>query len=101
MLLKQYRESDFYRLSAPEVQKLTYFLQGAGEKLMLRYAKANYGPYAESLNHVLVVMKGHYTRGFRDRSETPRIKLLSGADEQSAGVPYAASRHMAGKRRTD
>jgi O-acetyl-ADP-ribose deacetylase (regulator of RNase III) len=83
ILLKQYRESDFYRLSALEVQKLAYFLQEAGEKLKLKYTKANYGPYAENLNHVLVVMEGHYTRGFGDRSETPRIKLLPGADEQA------------------
>lgn len=83
LLLKQYREADFYRLSALEVQKLAYFLQESGEKLRLNYAKANFGPYADNLNHVLVAMEGHYTRGYGDGSESPKIRLLPGAAEQA------------------
>ncbi|MGH8910234.1 MAG: type II toxin-antitoxin system antitoxin DNA ADP-ribosyl glycohydrolase DarG [Egibacteraceae bacterium] len=36
-----------------EIQKLLYFLQAAGEPLKLRFTKGHYGPYAESVNHVL------------------------------------------------
>lgn len=98
LLIKQYRESDFYRLSALEVQKLAYFLQATGERLGLEYAKAKYGPYAEGLNHMLIAMEGHYTRGYGDRSETPRIELVPGAGE--AAEEYLA-RHPATRTRTD
>jgi hypothetical protein len=76
MLLKQYRDADDFRLTALEVQKLAYFLQVAGQPLRLNYAKAKYGPYAENLNHVLRTLDGHFTSGFGDRSEEPRIRLL-------------------------
>ncbi len=81
MLMKYYRESDWFRLSALEVQKLAYFLQESGESLRLRFSKARYGPYAENLNHVLIMMEGHYTRGFGDRSKEPQIRVLEGAYE--------------------
>jgi len=83
VLLRQYNEADWFRLSALEVQKLAYFLQESGESLRLQYVKARYGPYAENLNHVLRVMEGHYTRGFGDRSAEPRIRLLDGAHKEA------------------
>lgn len=79
MLLQQYRNADDFRLTALEVQKLAYFLQVAGQPLRLNFVKAKYGPYAENLNHVLRAMDGHYTSGFGDRSEEPRIRLLANA----------------------
>lgn len=79
LLLKQYGESDLFRLSALEVQKLAYFLQESGEVLKLKYVRANYGPYAENLNRVLVALEGHYTTGYGDRSREPHITLLEGA----------------------
>ena len=36
-----------------EVHKLMYFLAEAGEPLRLYYAKAQYGPFAENMRHVL------------------------------------------------
>jgi O-acetyl-ADP-ribose deacetylase (regulator of RNase III) len=70
-----------------EIQKLMYFLQEAGEPLHLDYAKARYGPYAETLNHVLQAMEGHYLRGYGDRSQEVRkltpISLLPGAEDQA------------------
>jgi O-acetyl-ADP-ribose deacetylase (regulator of RNase III) len=84
LLLKQYRETDRFRLSALEVQKLAYFLQESGEVLKLSYVKAHYGPYAENLNHVLLTMEGHYTSGFGDRSREPQIGLMEGADAAAA-----------------
>lgn len=66
-----------------EVQKLMYFLQAAGEPLRLDYVRAQYGPYAENLNHVLNAVEGHYICGFGDRSKPVRdadpIALLPGA----------------------
>ncbi|MFI7543088.1 macro domain-containing protein [Actinoplanes sp. NPDC049599] len=83
MLLKQYRDADEFRLTALEVQKLAYFLQVAGQPLRLNYVKAKYGPYAENLNHVLRTLDGHFTSGFGDRSEEPRIRLLRDAPAEA------------------
>jgi O-acetyl-ADP-ribose deacetylase (regulator of RNase III) len=57
-----------YRLSMLEVQKLAYFLQVAGQPLQLSFAKDRYGPYAETVHHVLQRMEGHFIRGYGDRS---------------------------------
>lgn len=51
-----------YRLSLLEVQKLAYFLQIAGEPLSLNFVKHKYGPYAETLHHVLQRLEGHFIR---------------------------------------
>ncbi|MEX5713512.1 Appr-1-p processing protein, partial [Parafrankia sp. FMc6] len=48
-----------------------------------KYVKAAYGPYAENLNHVLQAMEGHYTRGYGDRSQEPRIHLLPGVTQEA------------------
>jgi hypothetical protein len=71
-----------YRLSLLEIQKLTYFLQEAGEPaLKLVYQAHHYGPYADDLRHVLNRIEGHYLSGFgdgRNKPETP-LELLPGA----------------------
>jgi hypothetical protein len=82
--MKNYRESDWFRLTALEIQKLAYFLQVSGEPLHLNYERAKYGPYAENLNQVLINMEGHYTRGYGDRSREPQIHVLDGAYEEAA-----------------
>jgi O-acetyl-ADP-ribose deacetylase (regulator of RNase III) len=79
MLIKQYRETDWFRLSALEIQKLAYFLQESGEPLRLEYTKAPCGPYAQNLNHVLIQMEGDYTRGYGDQTSGPEIHVLDGA----------------------
>ena len=71
-----------YKHSMLEVQKLTYFLQAAGEDLRLGFIKYHYGPYAENLNHVLQRIEGHYIRGYGDRSKDAEIYVLDeGAEE--------------------
>jgi O-acetyl-ADP-ribose deacetylase (regulator of RNase III) len=72
-----------YRHSLLEVQKLTYFLQMAGEDLKLAFVKHHYGPYAEKLNHVLQRIEGHYIRGYGDRSKDAEIAIVEGADEEA------------------
>jgi O-acetyl-ADP-ribose deacetylase (regulator of RNase III) len=83
-LLELYRAMD-YRLSRLEVQKLTYFMQEAGEPLRLNFAKAPFGPYADNLNHALQRMEGHYLRGYGDRSRDAQLHLLPGATEEACG----------------
>jgi hypothetical protein len=55
-----------YGLSEHEVQKLAYFLQEAGEALNLPFEKHAYGPYSDTLRHVLNRMEGHFIRGLGD-----------------------------------
>jgi O-acetyl-ADP-ribose deacetylase (regulator of RNase III) len=77
-LFEQYM-TPMYRLSMLEVQKLAYFAQVAGEPLKLNFIKGPYGPYTETLNHVLQPMEGHFIRGYGDRSRSPSIWLVSEA----------------------
>jgi O-acetyl-ADP-ribose deacetylase (regulator of RNase III) len=85
MLMEQYRDSDWFSLSALEVQKLAYLLQANGQDLRLNFVKARYGPYAENLTHALMNMEGHYIRGYGDRSHEPQIRVLHGAYDAAAG----------------
>ncbi len=68
-----------YRLSMLEIQKLAYFLQTAGEPLKLEFVKQQYGPYAETLHHVLQRMEGHHLRGYGDRSRKTSVFLMPDA----------------------
>lgn len=68
-----------YDLTMLEIQKLAYFLQAAGEPLNLTFVRYHYGPYAESLHHVLQRIEGHYIRGYGDRSRRVSIHVLDGA----------------------
>jgi len=70
-----------YRITMLEIQKLLYFLQVAGEPLELRFVKAQYGPYAETVHHVLQRLEGHFIRGYGDRSREATIRLLPEAQE--------------------
>lgn len=66
-----------------EIQKIAYFLQVLGQPLRLEFSRGRYGPYAETLNHVLDRIEGHYLSGFGDRSarveELQPIRLANGA----------------------
>jgi O-acetyl-ADP-ribose deacetylase (regulator of RNase III) len=72
-----------YRHSLLEVQKLTYFLQEAGEDLKLGFDKHHYGPYAENLNHVLQRIEGHFIRGYGDRSQAAEIYVLAEGEREA------------------
>jgi hypothetical protein len=86
LLMDQYRDIEEYRLSALEVQKLAYFMQEGGEPLRLGFVKAQFGPYAENLNHVLRVMDGHFIRGYGDRSRQPMMRVLPDAVDEAREV---------------
>lgn len=72
-----------YRLSLLEVQKLAYFLQESGVKeLKLNFAKKQYGPYTENVNHLLRTIDGHFIKGYGDHTPKaiePTISLMPDA----------------------
>jgi macro domain-containing protein len=72
-------------LSLLEIHKLMYFLQEAGEPLQLRFAQGPYGPYAQSLRHVLDAIEGHFTSGFGAGEHAPdkQIELIGDAVRRS------------------
>lgn len=68
-----------------EVHKLMYFMQETGEPLRLKYTKAQYGPYAENLRHVLRPIEGHFISGYADGGDDPNktLNLVPGAVSDS------------------
>lgn len=82
LLLDSYR-SVGYGLSRIETQKIAYFLQASGYALRLDFVKNHYGPYADSLRHVLDRMDGHFIRGVGDGVVASEIQPLPGAVEQA------------------
>lgn len=73
-----------YRLGLLEIQKLAYFVQSAGQPLNLQFVKQRYGPYAETLNHVLQRIEGHFIRGYGDRSnQGTKIEVFEDAINQA------------------
>lgn len=75
-----YRKDPTAALTLRAAQKLAYLMQVAGEPLKLDFAKAEYGPYAEVLNHALQSMEGHYIEGYGDRTAASNLYLLDGAE---------------------
>lgn len=68
-----------------EVHKLMYFMQEAGEPLKLRMVKGPYGPYAETLRHVLNEIEGYYVSGYGSGGDAPNkpLELVPGALEDA------------------
>jgi O-acetyl-ADP-ribose deacetylase (regulator of RNase III) len=69
-------------VSLLEIHKLMYFMQEAGESLKLNYTKAQYGPYAKNLRHVLNLLEGHYIRGYGDAEDTPEKQIELNIDAE-------------------
>ena len=65
-----------YRVTMLEIQKLVYFLKAAGEPIELKFEKAQFGPYAETLHHVLQRMESHFVSGYGDRSRGIKLQVL-------------------------
>lgn len=72
-------------ISLIEVHKLMYFMQELGEPLRLKFTKAQYGPYAENLRHVLNEIEGHLITGYADGGDQPDkiLKLIPGAVDEA------------------
>ena len=75
-----------YELTMLEIQKLAYFLQEAGEPLRLQFVKEKYGPYAETLHHVLQRIEGHFIRGYGDRSRDASVQVVPEAVDRAVQV---------------
>lgn len=84
LMLMNFYAAPGYKLSMLEIQKLAYFLQESGEDLKLRFVSAQYGPYADNLNHVLQRLEGHYIRGYGDRNRDAQIYLLPEVAKEAA-----------------
>lgn len=71
-----------------EVHKLMYFLQEAGEELRLNYRKAQYGPYAENLRHVLRRIEGYFISGYADGGDSPgkHLELVPGSIKEAEAI---------------
>jgi len=68
-----------YGLSEHELQELADFLQEAGEALNLPFEKHAYGPYSDTLRHVLNRMEGHSIRGLGDGVADVEIEPVADA----------------------
>ncbi|MCH9022422.1 MAG: macro domain-containing protein [Planctomycetes bacterium] len=77
-----------YRLTLLEVHKLLYFLQEAGEPLNLKFEKKYYGPYADTLRHVLNRCEGHYTQGFGDAGNKPDLPMCTLPDSTNQAQSF-------------
>ena len=72
-----------YRTTLLEIQKLMYFMQLAGEPMDLHYEKRQFGPYAETLHHILQRVEGHFLRGYGDRSRSAEVRVLPEAERDA------------------
>lgn len=87
-----------YGVTMLEVQKLAYFLQVAGEPMRLSFVRGTYGPYAETLHHMLQRIEGHFIRGYGDRSRDVSIALVAEAEDL---VDDLLARHTRTRERLD
>lgn len=92
-LIDRYRRVSFTS-SLIEVQKLAYFLQLAGQPLRLQFEQGRYGPYTDTLRHVLNDVEGHYLVGFGDGSASA---LDATSIEPMAGAAEAAEELLRGE----
>ncbi len=67
-----------YGATRVELQKLSYFLQQAGEPMKLDFVKHQFGPYAPNLEHALRNMDGTLLRGVSTRATRAQIAPLPG-----------------------
>jgi len=73
-----------YSHSLLEIQKLMYFINiPLGNELKFKFIKSSYGPYTNTINHLLQNMENHYTRGFGDRVQKAEVRLLENAIEEA------------------
>ena len=75
-------------VSLLEIHKLMYFLQEAGQPLRLKYEAKQFGPFAQNLRQVLIMLDGHYLTGYGDGQDNPTkpIELMPGAIEKAASL---------------
>jgi len=87
-----------YSLSLIEIQKLAYFLQRLGEPLKLTFEKAQYGPYAYNLSHVLQRMDGAFLRGMHYKEARP-FEELTLIEEKFPEIDLYIAEHLSNKQK--
>ncbi len=70
-----------YELTLLEAQKLVYFLERFGEPLKMKFEKGTYGPYSDTLTHVLNDLDGHYIAGMKQQTAKPFDKIIINQSE--------------------
>jgi len=101
MLIKKYLEAMLDdSITLLEIHKLMYFMQEAGENLRLNYKVAPYGPYAENLRHVLILIEGHFIEGFGEGEDNPEKTISVMPKAHSLAESYLQE-HLATKERLD
>ncbi len=72
-LMRQYRAAAMDPfVTLLEIHKLMYFLLVCGEPIKrLKFNKAMFGPYSETLRHVLISTEGYFTSGYGDGEDDP------------------------------
>lgn len=87
-LINRYLVPGFdYPVSLLEIQKLVYFLKAAGEPFpKMKFEAHYYGPYADTLRHVLNHIEGHFISGYGDGQNNPEtpISLMDDAVVEAA-----------------
>lgn len=78
-----YRADPSVSLTRLVAQKLAYLLQVDGEPLGLEFEKGKYGPYADTLKHVLRDLDGTYIVGYDDSPRTTNIRLEGNAGSRA------------------
>ena len=88
------------KITLLEIHKLMYFFQETGEPLKLSYVKANHGPYAENLRHLLSKMNNAYIKGYNNMIDSPTnsIELIGSADIQGVEYLQNPDRHISNER---
>jgi O-acetyl-ADP-ribose deacetylase (regulator of RNase III) len=78
-----YRADPGVSLTRLVAQKLAYLLQVDGEPLDLEFEKGEYGPYADTLKHVLRDLDGTYIKGYDEGPKTTNIRLEGDAESRA------------------
>lgn len=80
-------QSEDYKLSIVEAQKVAYFLQVAGWPGGWDFAPSYFGPYSQVIDQFISLVEGHFIAGYGDGSSGSRATLtldsvaLAGAHE--------------------
>jgi O-acetyl-ADP-ribose deacetylase (regulator of RNase III) len=72
--------SDSGEMSIVEAQKAAYFLQVAGWPMNTDFTPSHFGPYAQTVNHFISHVEGHFIYGYGDGSTGSRATLTLDAD---------------------
>ena len=74
-MIYQYYILEYFNPHLIEIHKLLYFYEKAGEPLNLHFKKYKYGPYSDSVRHILGRLDGHYISGLGTGESRPLAEV--------------------------